>query len=285
MLPNQIVNFLTFFDAYCYNSGSSKLSKNIKVVHSVYFIHVLMVIFLTIFGIHLILEYYPLLGLTEAFTELLQYSTPLCTYWLILVDSIVYQKSHQDFWYILLRIHKQFYGQFDCNFYGYFIKIVEFFTVTISISVLYAVLNPVVDSNINIMYSILIKICQIRIFYYLFCLEIVQYQLKAIENEMKFLQNIQSRRCHLPCSSKSPKFVCFAIQRLKWFREYFSSIHKMVDILSKVFVCSHMVAILFCFYMPLTDFNWFYIHFDECSRVYRFGKGFFFIYPLSMCNY
>lgn len=277
MLPNRIVNILNFFDICCYDTGSSKLSKNRKIIHFIYFVHILLAIVLTFFGFHLLVEYYPLLGLSEAFSELLQYSTPLFTYWLIIMDSILYRKSHQHFWKCFERIHDQFNCRINFNFRGYFIKFVEFFSVSILIVAIRAVINEFFEFHIDFAYAIIFKVVQLRMFYYLFCLEIVHSQLNAIENELKSIERIQNRldnnrQWYLLCTVESDGYHLFALRRLKRLREHVYCVYQMIDILNTMFGWSHVTAILFCFYLLLTDFNWFYIHYNQFTYMFCIGN-------------
>lgn len=276
MLPNRIVNTLNLFDICCYDTGSSKLSKNRKIINFIYFVHILLAILLTFFEFRMFIEYYPLLGLSEAFSELLQYSTPLFTYWLIIMDSILHRKSHQHFWESFERIHDQFNCRINYNFRSYFIKFFEFFSVSISIVVIKGVIISFFDFDIECAYAIIFKVVQLRIFYYLFCLEIVHSQLNAIENEVKSIERIRNRldnrHWYLLCTAESDGFHLFALWRLKRMREYVYCVHQMIDILNTMFGWSHVTAILFCFYLLLTDFNWFFIHFNEFSYMYCIGN-------------
>lgn len=276
MLPNRVVNTLNFFDICCYDTGSSKLSKNRKIIHFIYLVHILLAILLTFFEFQMFIEYYPLLGLSEAFSELLQYSTPLFTYWLIIMDSILQRKSHQHFWKCFERIHDQFNCRINFNFRGYFIKFFEFFSVSISIVVITGVINGLSHFDIECAYAILFEVVQLRIFYYLFCLEIVHSQLNAIENEVKSIERIQNhfddRQWYLLCTVESDDYHLFALRRLKQIREYVYCVYKMIDILNTMFGWSHVTAILFCFYLLLTGFNWFYIHFNQFTYMFCIGN-------------
>lgn len=149
MLPKQVVNILNVFDAFGFNSGTSDLSKNLVFIYIVYAIHLLMALVLTLFEFRLMTEYYPLLGLTEAISESLQYSAALNTYWLIILDSILHRKSHQCFWQVLQQIDKYFSCQPNSVIQSYMLKFCVYFMKTISIMVIRLFISSFVDFTVD----------------------------------------------------------------------------------------------------------------------------------------
>lgn len=278
MLPKQIVYIISFFDAFGYDSGSSTFSKNRKIVHFICFVHVSLAIVLTIFKFHLNVKYYSSLELPEAFSELLQYSTALYTYWLILMDSIVEQKSHHQFWTILQQIHVEFNNQQNFHCRRYLLKFVEFLSVVMAISIWKIATNPLVEFDVEIAYAILFEICLIRMFYYLFCLEIVQFQLNAIRHEMNSIKTLSDRSNHRKrkfSHSFDASEHLHATKQLKWIRNYVECVYKMTQYLNEIFGYSHVAAILFFLYFVLTELNWIYIHNSEIQPFHRLGIVFF----------
>lgn len=276
MLPKQVVHILNVFDACGFNSGTSKLSKNLVFIYIVHAIHLSMALVLTLFEFHLMTEYYPSLGLTEAISESLQYSAALNTYWLIILDSIIHRKSHQDFWQVLQQIDEYFYCQPNSVIRSYMLKFCVYFMKTISIMVIRLFISSFVDFIVDFAYIALFIICEIRMFYYLFCLEVLHFQMKMVENEVKIMMKIlnlanikRNKSLNIDVISAS---YAFEQQRLKWIRGYFHCVYKMMYLLNEVFGWSHVSGISFCFYYILTESNWFYIHFREISYTHRIGK-------------
>lgn len=184
MIQAHILLILSFFDVCGFNSGSSKVSKNVFSVYFIYLIHVVIVILATLFISYLAIEYYSSINMIEATSEFLQYFTALCSYWLIIVDSFVHRQAHKEFWNILYRIDTRFCDQQNLSLRTFMWKFIQFFTTTNTILVVRLVLGTV-ELTIDIVYSLLFQMCQLRIFYYLFCLEVIQYQLTAIENRLE----------------------------------------------------------------------------------------------------
>lgn len=256
MLPTRIMCFLTLFDVCGFYTNSSSFAKRRKYIVFVYFVHFIVISFLTIFFFHLIIQFYPVLGITEAISEFLQYSIGLLTYYLIIFDSILYRRKQQHFWNVLRQIYARFQYQAK-TLRSYIIKIVEFFSVTLLIVVVRLSIKSFVDTIIDFAYAVLFKICQLRIFYYIFCLEVIYFQLKIIETELKNIQILSSRSS-----------ICF----FQWLRKHFEHVYEMVDDLNGSFGWSNVSAISYCFYILLTDLNWFYIHYHDLSHTYCIGK-------------
>lgn len=269
MLPSEMVFILNFFDICGFNSGSSKLSETQKIAYLIYFVHISMATILTFYEFCLVDDYYSLLGLSEAISESVQYSTALYTYWLIIFDSIVHRRAHKHFWIVLQRIDTSFSCQPIRSIRIYIVKIVIFSMKTVLVMVIRLTIGTMVGLTIDFAYITLFVICEIRIFYYLLCLEVLHFQLKVVENEVKIMMTILNvsnfRKHQSACYS-------FELERLKWIRGYIHCVYKMMDLLNQIFGWSHVAGISFCFYYLLTESNWLYIHFRELSHIHRFRK-------------
>lgn len=275
MISNQTMLMLNFFDACGFNTGASKLFQYQKFKYFVFLIQILLALLLTIFKFHLLVRYYSALAIMEAISESLQYSTALFTFWLIILDSILHHRDHRRFWATFEKIDECFCHQLDITFRSYFFKAIEFFSVTI---LALAIRIRMSDNQLStdIAYVILFEICLIRIFHFLFCLEVVRFQLQMIENETKTMKNVLNsisikNQCYLIYISETSNFYFFEQQRLKWIREYFYNIYKMVDLLNKTFGWSQVAAISFCYHLLLTELTWLYLHFFRLDEVRLFG--------------
>lgn len=277
MLPNQIVHILNLFDTCGFNSGTSALCKNKKANYFIYFLHISAATILTLFEFHLMAIYYPSLGLSEAISESLQCSAALYTYWLILLDSFLHRRAHKHFWDVLRQIDKCYSCQPKRVIHSYMVKFTIYYFKTVAIMFIRLIISSFVGFSVDFAYIMLFIICELRMFYYLFCLEILHFQLKMVEDEVKIMMNILNLASvrdhhlllHIDVISAG---YSFEMQRLKWIRGYFHCVHKMMYLLNEIFGWSHVAGISFCFYYILTESNWFYIHFNEISSVHRIGE-------------
>lgn len=242
MLPKHIVYFLNFFDILTFNSGSSVLSNHNGIVLFIRFFHILVAVIFTIAEFKfLFTDIYVMNGIFSTANESLQYFTALYTYWLIILESIYHASSHKQFWNGLRQIDEKFYNQSRLSFRIYLMQIIEFFAVTIS-HMIFGMID-LLQNNIIFSYLVLARVYQIRVFYYVFCLEVVHFQLKSIEEELNEWETSND----------------IQLNRLKWLREYISCVHEMTCHLNLVFGWSNVAAILCCFYYILAAMNWIFL--------------------------
>lgn len=100
--------------------------------------------------------------------------------------------------------------------------------------------------------------------------------MELIKNELKMI-DCEANEILCACKNgkmKRAKYFMkkFHRNRLKWVREFYSSIYDMCDILNGVFAWSNVFAILISFQLILTDFNWFYWKMFNNFRVDIFGN-------------
>lgn len=268
MLPTKIVYILTVYDIWGYNTGSSKISKHRNIACFINFVHILLAIFLLWFTSKLVTNYYSVLTLTEAISEGIQYSTALYTYCFIIFDSIIYQHAHRNFWKLIEHIDVTFSSQQNLSFRSYKVKIIIFLIKVILTFMLRVIVHPFVSATIDSVYVTVFIICEVRMFYYLFCLDILFYQFEIVDNELKTMIS-STNYAH-----KSEVFSSYRshLQQFKWIRKYFHCIHKLVHLLNKMFGWSQVAAISFSFYYLLTELNWYFIHFFQLTYLYQVGK-------------
>lgn len=266
MLPVKIVRLLNFFDFCGYNTASSKYSHYPNFNKNILLGHITLALILTTFYYYLWTSYLSTQDLLSIIIESLQYLAGLLTYWLIIWDSIAYRLEHQRFWSILRLIDRCYCGQSRFTFRNYKFKFIEFFSVMILIYIV----RCITASWYHIIwaYLTLFLICNTRSFYYIFCLEVVRFQLEMIEYELRAMRSLldsKQKRCH--------RFYSFELRRMKWLHGYFQCIHELLDCLNKIFGWSHVVAIFYTFYLILTGFIWTYMGFTVIFSIRLFGES------------
>lgn len=272
MLPNrQVASILNFFDIFGYDSGLSRI-RRLSVIF--YVIHISLATFFTIHGYQtinkLLLADY---DYSEVLNQILQYAAAIVTYWLIIFDSISNQKAHKCFWHVFQYIDEKFCCQSSFTFKQYKVKMCEFFSMTIPTTILMLFTFDYFAIALASAYNALVIICELRVFFYIFCLEIIYLQLKMIAKDVKMLQSHFGVSKTIACPISERSIIhSFQFKRFKWFRGYFHCIHKMVILLNDIFGWSHVAAILFCVHLILTDLNWFYLNYSECDVVQIVGK-------------
>lgn len=274
LLPNQILRMLKFFDICGFNSGLTKLTQNKKSIWIIYSVHISLAVFFTLFKCYFILIYYPSLGVVEKTSKFCEYMVALCSYWLIIFDSISNWREHRKFWDIFQQIHEYYSSQHNFTPRIYMFKMIEFFSMTTFLIIMGLITDDLELFAVVCSYLILVKLSQFRIFYYLFCVEILYHQLKSIEKQIEDMMILDSiSRCEIS-------------KRLKFIRGYFHCIHELSNQLNQIFGWSQVAVILFCFQIFLSDFNDIYfhwIHFGDASTEHGFSKYGVLLSFLALC--
>lgn len=262
MLPHQVLKLLNVFDAFGFDSGSSRLSRDIRFTRCIYFVHVLIATFCTLFLFYLIVTFYPEVGFIEATNSFFQYFVGLSTYWIIILDSYVHRNTHEIFWTKVENFVSNSFGSSNNIPRSYMVKFIQFFSTTF----LVFVIRVICGSHVDLTSDFLHQMYQTRMFYYFFCLLMIGFQLNTIEDEVTSclsLVNINEIECSY-----------WELERLKSIRERFHCVYEMINYVNKIFGWSHVAAISSCFYLLLTEMNWLYSRFDEFSYIFRIGKCF-----------
>lgn len=267
MLSVQKMWIVKFFDCWGGNSGLTNISKNKNICFFIYFLHIVFACLLTTCKYFFVVELLFLIGALETINEMIQYNAGLFTYWLIIVDSIAYRNKFHIFW----RIYQEIDNQFCCQtmpFRGYMLKFIEFFPISIFLYMMIYATNSFPDSSSVFAILIIINICQLRIFYYLFCVEIVKCQLKIIEQDLIIMKNMlkfTGATRQFPLMFETSPILPFELNRFKWVRGYYHRTSEMMDLLNEIFGWSQVVAVSFCFYSFATDLNWLFINYGKFS--------------------
>lgn len=246
-------------DTFGFNTWFSRISKHRKIIYTIYFAHTLLAFVFSIYKFKLIFTYYIRIGPVQAIVEFLQYSLSLLTYWMIIFDSIFQREAHTWFWWTLSKIDDCFCHQMNHKFRLFMFKFVEIFSIKILIYVI-RIKNDNID-EFSFMYAALFVLCQIRVFYYLFCLEVVNNQLKIIYAELESLK-----------VAFNPKFKD---NRLKWIRGYFNYVYEMISCLNGIFGWSQIGTFASSFYLVLSQSTWDYIYYRDSSLPIRMGEFWF----------
>lgn len=258
MLPNRIRRALIFFDACGYNTGSTGLTKRRKISFSIVIVHISLAIFFTIWKFHILDKLRPIFRVIELVNHLLQYSSAMYTYWFIVLDSLLQWREHRQFWQNLEVINKSFFPQCNFTFRVYLFKFITHVLMVFVPILIIILVNEMDVGNLVIVHVLLAKFCHVRVFYYLFCIESMHFQLKILQNACKEMSRSRLRDTDS--------------QRLKWMREYHHCVHNMANDLNQVFGWSQVATISFCFYNFLTDLNWLCVHFNDISATRTLGK-------------
>lgn len=252
MLPKRIVFIVKIFDAFGYNSGLSNLSNNRKIQYFIFVVNFLSAILFTLCKFHLIVLFVPSFGLINAINELIQYTISLLSYWLIILDAILHRQAHRSLWNTLQQIDDIFHTQYP-SFRIYLIQVIGHFSIcSIGHFIIYTS-NILAQSYLVFVYITLVYLCQIRVFYYVFCIKVVNAQLKSIKSKLieMHLSNVKRERN----DQQSHGFYSFDRKQIKWIQNYFFYVSQTVESINITFGWSQAATILFCFLLFCHQFK------------------------------
>lgn len=192
------------------------------------------------------------LRLVEVINNAMQLSLGAYTYWAIIFDSMRQKREHQYFWRILQHINSSYCDSKEIQIQKYLRTFKAYMLIVDTFFVINYVSNGFKGTIDYAIYLALNTICQVRIFYYIFCLEIICFHLKIIEEKLKAINILELKdRWH----------------HLKRIREHYAKVYEMCINLNKIFGWSHVAIILYCFYKRLTELNWLYTSFHGEYRI------------------
>lgn len=186
-------------------------------------------------------------------------------YWLALIELSTKQSIRRRFWKIFNKIDSQFCCHRDFILRNYLIKFYLCMFAFLIAFIFY--LNGIVShTGTRILYFwfthfILSILFLNRVFYYLFYMELIKYELCNIERETKEM-----------AKSKKKFFMNdFEKKRFLWIREYFQSVYQMCNYLNKFLTYSNAATIIFSFQFIVTDILWIYWKIYNKHHIQPFG--------------
>lgn len=171
--------------------------------------------------------------------ELHKFFCSIFCYWIILGENLVKWKVKIKFWKILEQIDEQYNLQNTFMMRSYTYKLVEVILIVILADFVQLMMFFIIDRTAFFFIAI-IKICKLRVFYYLLYVEIIKHQLKTIESYVRKMissRNIRLKRC----------------KSFTWIRDYYHLTYKLVECINSMFGLSQLATITFSFNILLCD--------------------------------
>lgn len=196
-----------------------------------------------------------------------QHSCMLIVQWSIIMESYAQQNMQKQFWQIFRKIDKQYHQHKSINLSTYLIKFLVYIVLLNSSQLImnvYFISYEGFYPYYLVSYYFLIKTCQDAILYHLFYVELINYELCIIEQEAQQMSSM-GRSSLISIDEKLRE------NRFKWIRNYYRSVYELSLCINSIFGWSHFAAVINCFYLVLTDFNWAYENIGRRSLIYRPG--------------
>lgn len=235
-----------------------------------------------------VLRIFSALSLTLLIAEFLVLPVPLLTtvncwfqffcvsmvYWTTIIESYSQRNAQRKFWEILRRISEKYYEHSSLTLASYLSKFLEFSIVFTAAQLIlngYFILTNGSLPCYLFAHSILIRMCQDRMLYYLFYLELLNFELHVIDEGAKQIALITRNNCFSTPEKLNFSFEKIQRNRFKCMRNYYCLISELNTCINSVFGWSYFATVMCCFYIVLTEFNCAYTKFNEMSFIYKQG--------------
>lgn len=287
MFTKWIVILLKFFNFCGFHTEFSDSASHKKLGKRLFLIHIIWAIAMTYFAVAFTSQaLYKETAIPYVINLLLQLFNGILTHWLIIVESYKQRSVQRKFWQIYEHIkhHNKYCKRPALRFYS--ISFVHYCVVVIGIQLFFlSYYLQYVANNwyFRLSYLVTQMSYHYRVFYYIFFLELIKFELKIIKNELKdiavltnfhssFIRRANQRtKQHRRYSCCTSAVNCVNENNLKRINAYCQLVNELSRCLNQVFGLSHFATILYCFHMPLTDANWALWELDQRPWDYIFG--------------
>lgn len=267
MFPKWIWYLLKFSDICSFYTEISSLKSHKQSSIKILVFHILWAITLTFFVIKFSTQ--PIIlddVLPFSVNSILQYSSGMFTYWVMIVESYAQRKTQRKFWELYERMNPK---KRKWLLRSYAIKLIELFVVLTPIQIYfmyYFMFLTVNDFFFRIALIFCVVMYQYRVFYYLLYLEFIKRELENIRNDLEMIimkTNINS--------FGSQDLVT---ENLKNITQYYNQVYQLSNFINQMFGWSNFTTILYCFHLPLTEINWGFSMLNERTRIFGVGINF-----------
>lgn len=265
MFPKWFVCVMTFFMVcgFCseISSSSSSMNRKTSVVFSV--LHIILAAYLTYYLVDIKLLMDKNGTQLEMINGMFQYSCALMSHWVVILESYFQRKNQRFFFQLLECIDQHQETNAKKMLRNYRIKFLEYF-----VFYLYLVINlfeQISNSGAVFAMTLLSALCQARMFYYLFYLETINFELKMIKNKfIKMIKTIKFRKnlCEKRLNDQA------AYKTLIRVRKTYQHVYEIIECITKSFGWSNIASIFNVFLQLMTDLNW------MCQNIYEGDTNF-----------
>lgn len=262
MYPKWIFYFSRYFDLLGFCTGvSAKSSQHPKSVHFIFMFHIVQITILTVQAI----EFLTRAGSSGnnklgTINDDLKNITTLLIYWSSIFELYLKRDTQKEFWRRFNEIdehycsHRRFFLR-DFVFHTIFRNLIVAAVLTeYSVRVVFTKYFNVIFVEFWVVFIVLTMFSLNRLFYYLFYIELILYELKMIEREVN--EVVRVNRMKLKSRLEVHKFTKFHRMRFEWIRQYYQLMWEMTLYVNEVFAWSNLPTILLPFQYILGDANW-----------------------------
>lgn len=280
IFPNYLKILLCYFDIFGVrtefwsNFTYLKIAGYLKIVH-----------FLLGFLVTICVLKYLTRGINDPLgmmNDVTKHGGSIIVFWITLIEFSVKQSIRRNFWKIFQYIDHFYRSHERFTLRKYLVKFF-FCLLAFSIAFVSYLQQIVLFTSTQYLYfyfaHLIASLVYLnRVFYYMFCLELIRHELYTVANEIKSVFCMR-RTCVLGNEYEINKANN---RRFMWIRKYFQSIYDMSNLLNHSFAWSNVIVILFSLQFVAADFIWIYWKIYNKHHVKPFSE---FIYLFDAHNF
>lgn len=216
--------------------------------------------------------------------RVLQYTSGILTYWVVIVESSTKNKIQRKFWQIYEHINQCHTIHKRSVWSAYSVKLIEFFIVGTSIHIYFMYYFLSTRGNyfffrLAYLYSVILN--QYRVFYYLFYLDLIKFELNTIKIALQDI--VLSNHFSASSTNQSVNRNVY-VKRLQMIYKHYRYIYELSTCINHIFGWSKFATVLFCFQLPLGDGNWASFDLYKRSMGYAYGIAICINFQRELCN-
>lgn len=226
---------------------------------------------LIILAVHIIILCFAANYTIRFFNSIVEYKNPiesandsirmfltLFAYFCAIVESFLKRDAQRNVWRALIEIYEIYCFRERCINKRYYQKLLLLFVYATIVQI--SIFSWMVKQHNSLLlqywcsYILLLSIQYIRIFYYLFFMELLRLELSFLNREL----NVIVGDCVGDVATNRKRIVHrkFLCRRLVWVQRYYGLVYTISRLLNNIFSWSHLMTMTLCFVVFLTDFNW-----------------------------
>lgn len=262
---------LMYFALCGYNPELYKARTLQVITHIIFVCQILLAIFFSykLFEFQYWLEFKKTkLGMINDVSE---YLFALTTQWIVIIDSYIRRSTQRNFWQIFKHIDQKYHQHNSVQLGGYWVKFFEHFIFYV-LFLFYILTDGFENSETTVSFMLVLVLNRNRVFYFLFYLELVYFELRNVEKEAKQMSKVGKIEFFRKFRNQTSNIKRFELDRMKYLREYYQSIYELSSHINSIFGRSNIVTVLCHLFVFVCDCNWMYLYRSDDDYFFDIGK-------------
>lgn len=257
MFSKWIVFTLKIFKALGFQTVLPGTSKQQKFSpHLIFIVHISLATFATLYSKEVEYFFHTINTRMETINGMLQYYFTVATYCIAIIESYVQRKHQQRFWQVFDQINiflenAQYKHVTLRRYLMKYFELLVFFAAFIS----YHCARELMCLP-NAVYCSLGMLCRNKVFHLLFYIELIKFELKILENEVKQIFKINDNKDCIIILNRNANIKELDRKRFVWLQENYQILNELSEFINSQCGWSTLATVVYSFCLLLSDINW-----------------------------